>query len=146
MEAIIFDEEKDDFEHPFCIKITLSTFTVIIMVLGFFINRRLFIFLRRPNRRVLDFIVDFQCSIGFLLAFINLIFFNIIIWTKVPKSYVSEFGCYLGTYLSYFLAPYTNCHSFFISFFRYVCIIHPKKLSRRAISPEVCYSTITISV
>ena len=142
---IIYQLEKDDFEHPFYIKIMLSVYTTIIVVLAFLINRRLFIFLRRPNRRLLDFIVDIQYSVGFVLVIITLVFFNVIIWTKVPKSYVSEVGCYLGTYFFYFLAPYANCHSFFISLFRYICIIHPDKLSMRAISPEVSCVKIKIA-
>ena len=136
---ILYQPEKDDFEHPFFIKIMLSVFTVIIVVLAFLINRRLFIFLRRPNRRLLDFIVDFQYSVGSVLVIVNLVFMNVIIWTNVPKTYISEVGCYLGTYLFYFLAPYANCHSFFISLFRYICIIHPNKLAKWAMSPEVIF-------
>ena len=59
------------------------------------------------------------------------------ILAKVPKDYVTEMGCYVGTYIFYFLAPYGNIHSFFIAFFRYICIVHPTQLSKRDISPEV---------
>ena len=136
---ILYQPEKDDFEHPLYIKIMLSTFTVILMVLSVLIQRRLFKFLRRPNRRILDFIVDFQYSIYSVSVIIIIVFFNIVIWTEVPKSYVSVVGCYLGTYLSYFLVPCANCHSFFIALFRYICIIHPNKLAKWAMSPEVIF-------
>ena len=46
-------------------------------------------------------------------------------------------GCYLGTYVFFFMIPYGQGHSFFISLFRYICIIHPERLSKRKISPEV---------
>ena len=134
---ILYDQEKDDFDHPFPIKIVLSIFTIVILISTYFINRRLFLFLRRPNRRLLDFIVDFQYSIGIVVVFICMLFFNIIIWIKVPKTYVSTFGCYFGTYLFYFMAPYSNCHSFFISFFRFICILHPDRLNSRGITPQV---------
>ena len=75
---ILYQLEKDDFEHPFYIKIMLSVYTAIIVVLAFLINRRLFIFLRRPNRRLLDFIVDVQYSVGFVLVIITLVF-----WPRV---------------------------------------------------------------
>ena len=137
MEAILFDEEKDDFEHPIYIKILLSIFSVFLMVSSYIVIRRLLIFVRRPNRRPLDFIVDFQNSVGIVLVFISMIFFNIILWAKVPKNYVFEVGCYAGPFLFYFLAPYCNSHSFFISLFRFICILYPEKLSSRRISPEV---------
>ena len=94
---ILYDQEKDDFAHPFPIKIVLSIFTIVILISTYFINRRLFLFLRRPNRRLLDFIVDFQYSIGIVVVFICMVFFNIIIWIEVPKTYVSTFGCYFGS-------------------------------------------------
>ena len=136
-DEILYYPENDDFEHPFHIKIILSIFTLIIMISSFIVNRRLFIFLRRPNRRPLDFIVDFQYSVGIVLVFICVIFFNIIIWANVPKQYVSKLGCYAGTYIFYFLAPYANCHSFFISLFRYICILHPERLSTCGMTPKV---------
>ena len=35
------------------------------------------------------------------------------------------------------MIPYGQGHSFFISLFRYICIIHAERLSKRKISPEV---------
>ena len=98
---------------------------------------RLYKFLRRPNRRLIDFIIDVQRSIGTFVLFVALIFFAIVICAKEAKQYVGHFGCYLGTYFFYFLIPYGQGHSFFVAVFRYVCIIHPGKLKKRNISPEV---------
>lgn len=134
---IIYLPETDDFEHPLHIKITLGFISALTIVTLIVINRRLFIFLRRPNRRILDQIVDFQYTINQIIVVLTIIFFNIIIWTKVARSYVTEVGCYVGSYIFYFLAPYANAHSFFIALFRYICIIHPNKLSRFGLSPEV---------
>ena len=134
---IIYLPEIDDFEHPLHIKITLGFISILTIITLIVVNRRLFIFLRRPNRRILDQIVDFQNTINQVIAVLTLIFFNIIIWTKVAKPYVTEVGCYIGSYIFYFLAPYGNAHSFFIALFRYICIIHPNKLSRFGLSPEV---------
>ena len=136
-EAILFQEEKDDFEHPFHIKVTMSILSILIIISMFVITRRLFKFLRRPKRRFLDQIVHFQISVTIILDVLALLFFNIVIWAKVPKDYVTEFGCYIGPYIFNFLAPYAGVHSFFIAFFRYICIIHPDWLSKLNISPEV---------
>ena len=136
-EIIHYLHEKDDFEHPLSIKIALGFFSVLTIASLLVINRRLFIFLRRPNRRCIDQIVDFQWTIGSVVCILAIIFFNIIIWTKEADSYVTEVGCYIGSYIVYFVAPYGNIHSFFIALFRYICILHPDKLSRFDISPEV---------
>ena len=134
---IIYLPETDDFEHPLHIKIILGFISALTIVTLIVINRKLFIFLRRPNRRILDQIIDFQYKINHVFAVLAIIFFNFIIWTKVAKPYVTEVGCYVGSYIFYFLAPYGNAHSFFISLFRYICIIHPDKLSGLGLSPEV---------
>ena len=136
-EAILFQEEKDDFEHPFHIKVTMSILSILIIISMFVITRRLFKFLRRPKRRFLDQIVDFQMSVTTIVAVLTLLFFNPLIWAKFPKDYVTELGCYIGPYMFYFTAPYICIHSFFIALFRYICIIHPNRLSKLNISPEV---------
>ena len=136
-ETIHYLYEKDDFEHPLSIKITLSFFSVLTITSLLVVNRRLFIFLRRPNRRYLNQIVDFQYTISFVVSILAMIFFNIIIWIKVAESYITEVGCYVGSFIFYFGATYGNVHSFFIALFRYICILHPDKLSRFDISPEV---------
>ena len=136
-ETIHYLYEKDDFDHPLSIKIALSFFSVPTITAVIVLTRRLFIFLRRPNRRCIDQIVDFQYTISFVSGILALMFFNIIIWTKVAESYLTVVGCYIGSYIFYFVAPYGNIHSFFIALFRYICILHPDKLSRFDISPEV---------
>ena len=136
-ETIHYLYEKDDFQHPLSIKIALSFFSVLTITAAIVLTRRLFIFLRRPNRRCIDQIVDFQYTITTVVSILALMFFNIIIWTKVAESYITEVGCYIGSYIFYFVAPYGNIHSFFIALFRYICILHPDKLSRFDISPEV---------
>ena len=91
-----------------------------------------------------DTVINYVSCKSFILAFdyyhlpiIIILLFPIVIWSDVPKNYVSELGCYFGAFFTFFLAPYTNIHSFFIALFRYVCIIHPEKLSNQNISPEV---------
>ena len=134
---MFFHQEKDDFEHPFHIKVIMTVLSILILLSMFVIQRRLFKFLRRPNKRLLDQIVDFQMSVQLIVVVLTLLFFMPLIWAKVPKDYVTELGCYIGPYMFYFTAPYTGIHSFFIAFFRYICIIHPDKLSKLNISPEV---------
>jgi hypothetical protein len=136
-ELICFREERNEFEHPFHIKVTISFLSIVITLSMFVINRRLFRFFRRPNRRFLDQIIHFQISVTMILGVLALLFFNTVIWAKVPKGYVTELGCYIGPYIFNFLAPYAGIHSFFIALFRYICIIHPDWLYELNISPEV---------
>ena len=134
---MFFHQEKDDFEHPFHIKVIITVLSILMILSMFVIKRRLFKFLRRPNKRLLDQIVDFQMSLHIIVVVLTLLFFMPLIWAKIPKDYVTELGCYIGPYMFYFTASYTGIHSFFIAFFRYVCVIHPDKLSKLNISPEV---------
>ena len=136
-EQMLFQEEKNEFEHPFHIKVTITTLSVLITLSSFVINRRLFKFFGRPNKRFLDQIVQFQITVSMIVSAFLFPFFNIFIWVKIPKDYVTELGCYIGPYVFTFMAPYLSIHSFSIAFFRYICIIHPDKLSRLNISPEV---------
>ena len=138
-EAMCFQEERNYFEHPVHTKVTLSVLSILITLSMFVINKRLFKFLRRPNKRFLDQIVHFQLSVTMILDVIIFLYFNIFLWAKVPKYYVTELGCYIGTYIYTFMAPYLAIHSFFIALFRYICIIHPNRLSNLNISPEVKY-------
>ena len=134
---IFFHQEKDKFEHPFQIKVIMTVLSILIILSMFVIKRRLFKFLRRPNKRLLDQIVDFQMSIQIIVVVLTLLFFMPLIWAKIPKDYVTDLGCYIGPYMFYFTAPYLGIHSFSISFFRYICIIHPDRLSKLNISPQV---------
>ena len=106
-------------------------------ILSSYLLFRLFKFLRRPNRRLMDFIVDVQRSIGTSVLSLAMIFFAFVICSKEAKKYVGHIGCYLGVYLFYFMIPYSQGHSFFNSLIRYICIIHPDKLIKRNISTEV---------
>ena len=134
---MFFQQEKDDFEHPFHIKVTITVLSILITLSMLVIKRRLFKFFRRQNRRCLDQIIHFQLSVMIVVVVLTFLFFNTVIWAKVPKLYVTKMGCYIGPYLYYFTALYTGIHSFFIAFFRYICIIHPDRLTKLNISPEV---------
>ena len=67
-QGILFNVKKDDFEFPYHIKIILSTFIVVILISQYVLQRRLFMFLRRPNRRFIDRIVDFQLSVNYFVV------------------------------------------------------------------------------
>ena len=101
-QEILFNPEQDDFEHPTYIKVMLCIFSAFIIISSFIVIRRLLIFVKRPKRRILDYIVDFQSSITIVLVFIDMAFFNLIMWAKVPKAFVSEVGCYIGNFLYFF--------------------------------------------
>ena len=83
---IEFNVEKDTFEHPLHIKIALTTITIFIIISTFLIHRQLVKFLRRPNRRCIDLIVDIHYTIVQPIFVIYMVFFNVVIWTKTPKG------------------------------------------------------------
>lgn len=134
---MIFQQEKDQFDHPFHIKVTISILSILITLSMFVVSRRLFKFFRRPNRRFLDQMIHFQISVQIIGVVFSFLFFNTVIWAKVPKIFVTELGCYIGPYIFNFVGTYMGAHSFFIALFRYICIMHPDRLSNLNISPEV---------
>ena len=72
-QGILFDVKRDeDFEFTFDTKIFLSIFIAVILFSQYVFQRRLFMFLRRPKRRFIDRIVDFQLSGGFELEFVSI--------------------------------------------------------------------------
>ena len=84
---MFFQQEKDDFDHPFHIKVTMTVLSILIILSMFVIKKRLFKFFRRPNKRLLDRIVDFQISVQIIVVVPTLLFFNPLIWAKFPKDY-----------------------------------------------------------
>ena len=105
-QGILFNVKRDDFEFPYHTKIFFSTFIVVILISQYVLQRRLFMFLRRPNRRFIDQIVDFQLSVNYFVVIFCMVWYIIFIWTETTKNYVSEVGCYLGVYAFYFLPSY----------------------------------------
>ena len=70
---MFFQQEKDDFDHPFHIKVTMTILSILIILSMFVIKKRLFKFFRRPNKRLLDRIVDFQMSVESIVVVLTLI-------------------------------------------------------------------------
>ena len=106
IQGILFNVKRDDFEFPYHTKIFFSTFIVVILISQYVLQRKLFMFLRRPNRRFIDQIVDFQLSVNYFVVIFCMVWYIIFIWTETTKNYVSEVGCYLGVYAFYFLPSY----------------------------------------
>ena len=83
---MLFQQEKDDFDHPFHIKVTMTVLSILIILSMVVIKKRLFKFFRRPNKRLLDRIVDFQMSVQIIVVVLTLLFFNPLIWAKKITS------------------------------------------------------------
>ena len=86
---MFFQQEKDNFDHPFNIKVTMTVLSILIILSMFVIKKRLFKFFRRPNKRLLDRIVDFQMSVQIIVVALTLLFFNPLIWAKFPIDFVT---------------------------------------------------------
>ena len=56
-----------------------------------------------------------------------------------PQTCPNHIFCFIkiAHRMTYVLTLYAGLHSFSISIFRYICIIHPQKLSDRNLTPEV---------
>ena len=57
---------------------------------------------------------------------------------KDLSYFISKKGCYVGPFIVNFTCNYFLCHSFFLSLFRYICILHPEKTFRLGLNaPKV---------
>ena len=100
--------------------------------------------LKRQNGRFVDQIISCQISINGIVLPICICFLCGLQWMKDLSYFISKKGCYVGPFIVNFTGSYFCCHSFFISLFRYICILHPEKTFRLGLNaPKV--STYSIS-
>ena len=126
---IIFYSLPDDFQFGIWLKLTYTILTFAIIIGGLILHRRILTFLNRQTGRCVDQIIGFQTKLNFLLFLLSLAFLTGLQWTNCLKDYISYQGCYIVKFLGDFLVNYIQCHSFTIAMFRYICILHPEKIS-----------------
>ena len=78
----------------------------------------------------MDQIISCQISINGIVLPISICFLCGLQWMKDLSYFISTKGCYVGPFIVYFTCNYFFCHSFFLSLFRYICILHPEKTFR----------------
>ena len=127
---IIFYSLPDDFQFGIWLKLTYAILTFVIIVFGLIVHRRILTFLNRQTGRYVDQIIGFQTKLNIVLFPLSLAYLNGLQWTNCLKGNISHQGCYIVTFLCDFHINYIQCHSFAIAMFRYICILHPDKISR----------------
>ena len=127
---IIFFSPPDNFQFGTCLKLTYLTLTVAIIVCGLLIHQRILIFLSKQTGRCVDQMIRIQVKLNVILFPLSLAYLTGLQWTNCLKDYISYQGCYILTFLANFQINYIQCHSFAIAMFRYICILHPDKISR----------------
>ena len=91
-------------------------------------------------------IIAFQTNANMILMPISLLYLCGMWWSSNLSYYISKEGCYFGTYLGMFHINFMQCHSFTLCMFRFICIIHPKKLAAFGLNaPQVMNSLKYIS-
>ena len=94
--------------------------------------------LKRQNGRFVDQIISCQISINGIVLPISICFLCGLQWMTDLSYFISKKGCYVGPFIVNFTGNYLCCHSFFISIFRYICILHPEKTFRLGLNaPKV---------
>ena len=93
----------------------------------------------------MDQIISCQISINGIVLPICICFLCGLQWMKDLSYFISKKGCYVGPFIVNFTGSYFCCHSFFISLFRYICILHPEKTFRLGLNaPKVSILFLTI--
>ena len=95
----------------------------------------------------MDHIIWVQSTVNVILMPISLLFLVGMWWMENLSYYITKEGCYIGTLLGFFHVNYMQCHSFAIWLFRYICILHPNKVSQLGSNaPQVRYGSLHICV
>ena len=68
-----------------------------------------------------------------------LIYFSISKWTYPMKDYIGESGCFLLTFSRGMYQYEVQLSSFFMVFFRYICLFQGKYLQRIKLTPHVSF-------
>ena len=68
-----------------------------------------------------------------------LIYFSISKWTYPMKDYIGESGCFFLTFSRGMYQYEVQLSSFFMVFFRYICLFHGKCLQRIKLTPYVSF-------
>ena len=103
--------------------------------------------LKRQNGRFVDQIISCHISINGIVLPISICFLCGLQWMKDLSYFISKKGCYVGPFIVNFTGNYFCCHSFFISLFRYICILHPEKTFRLGLNaPKVSFLFPTILI
>lgn len=129
--TLLFEAFINDFEFPLWHKITYSSLSTIIVILGLLVHQRLWrFFIRRGDERPVDRIIKCQTLTNCVLTPFALLNVNYLCWGFGGlKDWITPQGCYVGTYvLQFFHMYYLQFHSFAIAIFRFGCLVHPEKI------------------
>ena len=60
------------------------------------------------------------------------------------KDIIGEFNCHVMFLLEIFFVSLSQCHTFYVTLFRYICIFHDERIRKLNLNPRVC-STVLIA-
>ena len=96
---IFFNPLPNAFELSFLIKIICSIISILIIIFGLFVHRRILSFLKKNDNRHVDQIIAFQSVLNCFLIPINLSWLLGLQWFGEMQQFLSPQGCYIGSFL-----------------------------------------------
>ena len=137
---IAFISENVDSEFGFWSKLCFSVFAFVIIVSGYLVHQRVHTFLKRQVGRHINRIISCQVFISGIVSPIFICFLCGLQWTRDLSYFITDEGCYIGYFIKSLIGCYILSHSFFISLFRYICMLHPEKTRQFGLNAtKVCY-------
>ena len=127
---LYFEQIPDNFEFPMWYNIFATVFQAIFAYLTMKVNLRVLTFLKRKVGRYVNTIIDVHVKISLFLTPITFMFMTNLHFAKQLNGYVPDVWCYFSAYAGYFFFYYNSSHSFVIAIFRYICVLHPDKVSK----------------
>ena len=122
------------------IKLFSSSAILIMLAVGFIIQKKLYIFLKNRSKRFINKIILTNFYIQNITTPILLCYFLLRLWTYNPSQYISKDGCYVISFILQYNLMIDRSTSLFINLFRYICIVHDDFLKKFDIHPKVSTS------
>ena len=138
--SIAFISQNVNSQFGFWSKLCFSVFAFVIIVSGYLVHQRVHTFLKRQVGRHINRIISCQVSISGIVSPVFICFLCGLQWTRDLSYFITDEGCYIGYFIARFIGCYVLSHSFFISLFRYICMVHPEKTRQFGLNAtKVCY-------
>ena len=99
IQLIFFNPLPNAFELSFLIKIIFSVISILIIIFGLLVHRRILSFLKKNDNRHVDQIIAFQSVLNCFLIPINLSWLLGLQWFGEMQQFLSPQGCYIGSFL-----------------------------------------------
>ena len=129
--------QNGGFEHNLPTKVVFTGISILSGITGLAVGKNIFTMLKRKSDRGINDFIKWHTMVNMMLIPVAYGYFTLTQWTKIPGKYITTVGCYATFYSLVFGTVFMNCGTFFISLYRYICVLHNGTLAKYDITNKV---------